>query len=146
MCIRRPGGDSNPVTAESDEQRAANEATFREANERIREAQRELDPPVERVPFLCECDDPSCRVPIRLSAEEYERVRTDGTLFVVVAGHSTSDEIVEETDGHSIVRKTGVGGAVAAERDPREEGHERGASTSGRPERGALPGGQRADS
>jgi hypothetical protein len=122
MCTRRRAGDRKGVTAEDDLERAANEATFREANERIREAQRELDPPTERVPFLCECDDASCREPIRLRADEYERVRDDGTLFVIVAGHSTSDEIVEERDGHEIVRKTGRGGALAAESDPRREG------------------------
>ena len=37
--------------------RAGNEATFREANERIRDSQRVLEPPLDRVPYLCECDD-----------------------------------------------------------------------------------------
>jgi hypothetical protein len=122
MCIRRPCGDANRVTAENEERRAANEATFREANERIREAQRELDPPIERVPFLCECDDPSCREPILLTAEEYEHVRSDGTCFVVLAGHSTHGEIVEMADAYAIVRKTGSGGLVVAEANPRKEG------------------------
>jgi hypothetical protein len=62
MCIRRRAGDSMGVTAEDELERAATEATFREANERIREAQRELD--------------------------------------------HRSNEIVEELDGHAIVRKT----------------------------------------
>jgi hypothetical protein len=109
------------VRADDEVERAANEAAFREANENIRNVQQELHPPVERVPFLCECDDPSCREPIRLTAEEYERVRTDGTCFVVVTGHSTSGEVISEVAGHSIVRKTGAGGVVAAETDPREE-------------------------
>jgi hypothetical protein len=109
------------VSADDEVERAANEAAFREANENIRNVQQELHPPVERVPFLCECDDPSCREPIRLTAEEYERVRTDGTCFVVVTGHSTSGEVISEVAGHSIVRKTGAGGVVAAETDPREE-------------------------
>ena len=45
------------VTSREEEKRARNEATFRAANERIREAEQELDPPLERVPYLCECDD-----------------------------------------------------------------------------------------
>ena len=102
-------------------ERAVDEATFREANEHIRDMQRELKPPLERVPFLCECDEPTCRGPIRFTAEEYERVRRDGTLFVVVTGHSTRGEIVSESGGHSIVRKTGRGGVVAPELDPRGE-------------------------
>jgi hypothetical protein len=65
------------VSADEEVERAVNEATFRDANERIRDVQQELDPPLERVPFLCECDDPSCRDPIRLTAGEYERVRRD---------------------------------------------------------------------
>jgi hypothetical protein len=119
-----PGGcraEERLVRAEDEEERAANEATFREANERIRKAQRELQPPAERVPFLCECDETSCHEPILLSAEEYELVRDDGTHFVVVSGHPTDGEVVSERDGHAIVRKTGLGGAVAAETDPRKE-------------------------
>lgn len=110
------------MSPDEEVERAANEATFREANEQIRNAQQELHPPMDRVPFLCECDDPSCREPIRLTAEEYERVRNDGTCFVVVIGHSTSGEIVSESQGHAIVRKKREGGMFAAETDPREEG------------------------
>jgi hypothetical protein len=109
------------VRAEEEEERAANEATFREANERIRQAERELDPPLERVPYLCECEEPSCHEPIRLSAPEYELVRDHPTYFVIVSGHSTDGEVVAERDGYVIVRKTGRGGAVAAETDPRKE-------------------------
>jgi hypothetical protein len=106
---------------DEDAQRAADEATFREANERIRDVQRELDPPAGQVPFLCECEDRSCCEPILLTAEEYERIRSDGTCFVVVSGHPTSGEVVVESEGHAIVRKTGRGGRVAALRDPRSE-------------------------
>jgi hypothetical protein len=111
------------VDAEDEEELAANEATFREANERIREVQAELELSRQRVPFLCECDDTSCREPILLGGEEYERVRSDGTCFVMVTGHSTTGEIVAESDGHAIVRKTGAAGMVAVERDPRVEAH-----------------------
>ena len=81
------------MTVDDEEQPAANEATFREANERIRQAQRELDPPAERIPYLCECEEPSCHEPVQLSATEYELVRD----------------------------APGRGGVVAATTDPRKE-------------------------
>lgn len=105
----------------SEERKAVNEATFREANERIRETAEELRPPVEEVPYLCECEDTSCHAPIRLGREEYELVRSDPTWFVIVAGHPTSGDAVHERDGYRIVRKTGVGAEVAVELDPRQD-------------------------
>jgi hypothetical protein len=108
------------VRAHDEEERAANEATFREANERIREAQRKLRPSAARVPFLCECEEPSCHEPILLKAEEYELVRSDPTCFVIVSGHATEGKVVSDRGGHAIVRKAGRGGEVAVETDPRK--------------------------
>jgi hypothetical protein len=109
------------VTTGNEEKRAKNEATFRDANERIREAERELDPPLGRVPYLCECDDPACHEPIRLTAAEYERVRGDGATFAIVRGHSSDDEVVAEHEHYLVVRKTDAGGEVARALDPRGE-------------------------
>jgi uncharacterized protein YhaN len=55
MCIGCRSGDSKGVNAEDEQQRAADEATFRETNERIREVQAELEFTRRLVPFLCEC-------------------------------------------------------------------------------------------
>ncbi|HZC74451.1 MAG TPA: hypothetical protein VE220_00635, partial [Gaiellaceae bacterium] len=74
------------MASDEERKRAENEATFREANERIRDAERQLDPPLERVPYICECDDVGCREAIRLTAPEYERVREDGATFVIAPG------------------------------------------------------------
>ena len=109
------------VRTGNEEKRAQNEAAFREANERIRAAERELDPPLERVPYLCECDDPACHEPVRLTAREYERIREDGATFAVAPGHSNDGEIVEEHEDYSVVRKSDGGGAVARALDPRRE-------------------------
>jgi hypothetical protein len=66
---------------------ARNEARFREINERV---ERDLEPIVdtqdELLPFVCECGRPTCTDAISLSIAEYESVRRDSTLFVVVAG------------------------------------------------------------
>jgi hypothetical protein len=101
--------------------RAENEAAFREANEHIRAAERELDPPLERVPYVCECDEVHCHEPIRLTAEEYERVRDDGATFVIVPGHSSQGEVIEEHEDYVVVRKENVGGELARALDPRED-------------------------
>ena len=103
------------------EKRAANEARFREANERIRATERELDPPIEKVPYLCECDDVHCHQPVQLTAGEYERVREDGATFFIVPGHSSEGEVVDECDHYLVVRKPDGGGEVARALDSRKE-------------------------
>ena len=118
MCTARRGGHLPRVTT-SEERRAENEAAFREANEHIREAERELRPPLERVPYLCECDDTACREPIRLARDEYEELRSDPTWFVIAAGHPSDGDTIHEGDGYRIVRKTGRAAEVAVELDGR---------------------------
>ena len=100
------------MTAEHEAERAADEAT-------LREVQAELELSRQRVPIVCECDDTSCHAPILLGDEEYELVRSDGTCFVIVTGHSTDGEILEESEGHMIVHKTGLGAELSQELDPR---------------------------
>ena len=122
MCIRAPAGDREASVISGDEKkRAENEATFREANENIRAAERELDPPLDRVPYICECDDVGCREPIRLTAPEYEHVREDGATFAIAVGHPTEGDVVEQYDGYLVVQKRDGGGEVARALDPRGE-------------------------
>jgi hypothetical protein len=104
-----------------EEQRALDEAAFREANEQIRDAERRLEPPLERVPYVCECDDVACHEPIALTATEYERIREDGSTFAIVPGHDRDAEVVEEHERYLVVRKPADGGEVARALDPREE-------------------------
>ena len=100
------------MTAEHEAEREADEAT-------LREVQAELELSRQRVPIICECDDPSCHAPILLGEEEYELVRSDGTCFVIVTGHSTAGEILEESQGYTIVHKTGFGAELSQELGPR---------------------------
>src|SRR5438105_1544695 len=93
-------GQKRVVTSREEEKRAANEATFRDANERIRATEQELDPPLERVPYLCECDDVECRGLMRLTGPEYERVRQDGATFAVLPGHSSDGHVIAEPDNY----------------------------------------------
>jgi hypothetical protein len=114
-------GHEGFVTTGTEEKRAENEATFREANERIRAAERELRPPLERVPYLCECEDVHCREPIRLTASEYEHVREDGATFAIARGHPSQGNVLEEHDQYLVVCKPDGAGEVARALDPRGE-------------------------
>jgi hypothetical protein len=103
------------VTSREDEKRAANEATFRDANERIRAIELELEPP------LGECDDLDCRELMPLTALEYERIREDGATFAVLRGHDSDGVVIEEHERYLVVRKPAGGGDVARALDPRRE-------------------------
>ena len=123
MCIPAVArGQSRVVTSREEKKRAENEATFRAANERIREAEQELDPPLEHVPYLCECDDVHCHESMRLTTPEYEHIRENGATFGVLRGHSSNGSVVEEHEHYVVVRKPdGSGGEVARALDPRGE-------------------------
>ena len=109
------------MTSKDEERRAENEAAFRQANEAIRATERELGPPLDRVPYLCECDDVDCRETVRLTAAEYERIRQDGATFAVARGHHSDGNVVEEHEDYLVVRKSDGGGKVARALDPRGE-------------------------
>jgi hypothetical protein len=101
---------------------ARNDATFREANERIRDSAEEYEMS-ELVPFLCECPEPSCTEIVQLSLQEYEAIRANPIRFLNARGHEQAaiehKRVVAQTDGHVIIEKTGRAAEVAAELDPR---------------------------
>ena len=99
---------------------ARNESLFREANEAIG---RGLWPEQEdtAIRFRCECAS-QCGQPVELSHREYERIRQNGRWFIVLEGHEVPgvEEVVEHHGDWVVVQKTGTGGDVAAELDPRD--------------------------
>jgi hypothetical protein len=106
--------------ARSAEQRAKNESTFREANEKLEDRVVELSLTEERTPYLCECDDPRCTEIIRLTIPEYESVRGNPRQFVVTLEHdSLPDRVVEEHEGFTVIQKTGEEGRLVEKEDPR---------------------------
>src|SRR3954447_2612277 len=93
----------------STERAARNESVFRNANERIEQHLDELSLLEGRSPFLCECDDPLCAEPVRLTAREYEAIRAHSRRFVLTAGHSAGDAaVVERNAGFVVVEKRGA--------------------------------------
>ena len=102
---------------------AENEARFRNANERIEVAFDHLEPESWTMPVVCECGRRDCFQMLRLTREEYERVRQHPRHFVCSPGHQITGEglgrIVEEDGRFVISEKLGLAGAVAEDLDPR---------------------------
>lgn len=99
-----------------------NEAIFRQVNERVSELNRSFSLVLERGDYLCECGNEDCVERIALTADEYERVRSEPTQFVVKPGHVAPDveDVVRSEPGYEIVRKReGEAATVARETDPR---------------------------
>jgi len=103
----------------SPEQKARDEAMFRDVNDTFVERQ----PVALDAPYLvyCECPDEACVEEIVLTVGTYERVRSQPRWFVVKPGHCEPDveRVVEAHDDYWIVEKHGVAGEVAEETDPR---------------------------
>ena len=101
----------------SEERAAKNEATFREANEKIDSRRRDLELD-HATPYLCECEDETCTNLVRLTAAEYERARAEPRRFVVSRGHQHRDRVIDERIEYVLVEKSGVGGEIAEETAP----------------------------
>lgn len=97
-----------------------NESAFRSANERIESEAASLGYRGEKVPFLCECPDPSCTDIVELALNDYEDIRTGPTRFFVVPGHQAlavqagAAIVTEEREDVCIAEKVGIAGEVAA--------------------------------
>jgi hypothetical protein len=98
----------NVSVARDTETALRNELLFREANDKIAERRDELDAVQGLTPFLCECEDENCTAIVRLSTDDYSRVRAGDATFVVVPGHPTiGAETEHRGDGWVCVTKAG---------------------------------------
>ena len=92
-----------------DEGLTRNNLIFREANETIRAKAADYGAPIERIPFLCECPNPSCTAIVRLTMEQYEAVRADDRHFFTLSGHEHAEapvgEVVAREGDYVIVKK-----------------------------------------
>jgi hypothetical protein len=108
----------------SGERVASNDDIFRKANEQIRKKAEEFATrQLQRLPFICECAEESCTEVLRISAEDYERVRSDPRLFINAPGHDAAAQgwaaVVEHHDGYVVVEKLGRAGEIAEMLDER---------------------------
>lgn len=100
----------------------ANEALFRNVNERIERLNESFATVTETFEVVCECGDPGCVTQISIAKDAYEQVRADPTLFIVAPGHESPEVegIVDERAAYHVVRKhPGLPEQVAKETDPR---------------------------
>lgn len=124
-----PVGDAAEATDTKTAERVArNDATFRDANEKIREAAEHYEL-VDRIPFICECADERCREIIQLGRSEYEDVRRDPRWFLNAPGHHVAAQgwalVVDDRGEYVIVEKIGRAGEIAANLDGRVRMDER---------------------
>jgi hypothetical protein len=102
---------------QTEERIAYNDATFREANERVRAAADELGLGDGLLPFICECADPSCTDVVLLDRDAYTGIRADPRHFMNVPGHERvalgAIRVVETHRAYIVVEKTGHAGEVA---------------------------------
>ncbi len=112
----------DPVPDVVAERVARNEATFREANERVARFSRALERD-DPLPVLCECAEPRCTNVVLVTHAEYEQVRACPTWFVSDLGHVVNAQgwgrVVSENERFAVVEKLGDAAALAAELDPR---------------------------
>ena len=124
-----PALDEHDATETADEHArrvGANEAIFREVNEQIEKLNHSFAAAGEEtIQIVCECGALSCAAMLSVPAAEYERVRSEATLFFVVAGHQDAavEDVVDRNDGsYSVVRKhAGPAREIADATDPRAE-------------------------
>ena len=95
------------MPTEREERVVLNEALFRAANERAAAWEERQDRPGDAELYHCECADLDCREKVLIPASEYERVRSESSLFFVIPGHEIPDvETVIETNEHwAVIRK-----------------------------------------
>ena len=100
---------------------ADNESRFRDINERLEADLRHLPVDGEPVEFVCECGHDDCTASVRLTVEEYERVRSESVLFALLPGHEIEDveDVVARTDRYIVARKKPPAWPVVEETDRR---------------------------
>ena len=99
-----------------------NEALFREVNERVHGINAEFGDRLTEAQFVCECGNDDCTARIVVPVAEYERIRSDPTLFVICPGHESVavESVVEEREGYHVIRKrAGAPRRIAEQTDPR---------------------------
>jgi hypothetical protein len=105
-----------------EERLGANEALFREVNERVAEVAEQFIAGETPVNFNCECADRACAEQIPMTVGEYEALRKVETRFAVVPGHEVPDieRVVERHEAYLVVEKQDPDAKeVARETDPR---------------------------
>ena len=95
---------------------AQNELVFRGINNDIDKAENTKlngnQKALTQIEFVCECSRKTCSDKINISLREYEDIRNEGSLFIIVSGHQVPriEYIARQEDNFLVVRKTGDAG------------------------------------
>lgn len=102
---------------------ARNQSLFREINERVKQLNDGFSMVLPVGEWICECADDTCVERIELSAEAYEKVRANGTHFLVAPTDShvypDVERVTERTECYWVVEKFGKAGEDADRFNPR---------------------------
>ena len=108
--------DNGPVGAR-EERFAANEALFREVNERVAELASQYvgSEPGNAVDFTCECGRAECSETMMMTIVEYEAIRAHATHFGVVPQHEQPEieRVIERHPRYFVVQKRHCTGSRA---------------------------------
>jgi hypothetical protein len=98
-----------------------NEALFRVVNEELESLNDTFAVPTRTFQIVCECGYGDCVERLDIPPDDYTRVRSDPTLFVLVRGHEdpTSEAVVEEADERYVVVRKHPGGPAELAARPR---------------------------
>jgi hypothetical protein len=99
---------------------ARTESVYRHVNERIAETVEQLD--TDDALFVCECADAECQDRLEVPLDTYEKVRKNGTRFIVAEGHEEPryERVVAKRRGYAVIEKvTGRLVAMVRRSDPR---------------------------
>ncbi|HEX2259136.1 MAG TPA: hypothetical protein VHJ40_05265 [Actinomycetota bacterium] len=55
--------------------------------------------------FVCECEYGDCQGQIEMTLERYRLIREDSSLFMIVAGHESADDLVARREGSMLIVK-----------------------------------------
>jgi hypothetical protein len=107
-----------------EERFAANEALFREVNERVAELASQYvgSEPGNAIDFTCECGRAECSETMMMTIVEYEAIRAHSTCFGVVPQHEQPEIecVIERHPRYFVVQKREQDAQeVARETDPR---------------------------
>ena len=75
------------------------------------------------IEFVCECGHIECTASVRLTVEEYERVRQDPVTFAMLPGHEIPDveDVLFANERYAVARKRPPAWPVVEESDPRKD-------------------------
>jgi hypothetical protein len=115
--------------AEHERRAGKNQSLFRDVNERVNEINQAHDLWLTLADWVCECADDTCTERIKLTPEEYEKVRESPTRFCVAPSdeHVVPDveRVVKQHPRYWIVSKVGEAASAATHLDPRSRGDHR---------------------